>query len=359
MSHFLRNNLLKIEKYPLLFLGIIWVIVQWTLFLQYGFNTEFEGLKYQDDAQLLGDSFQIKTSRLFYALYPLIIVFFIKINLGVKAVFIFQLLVNLVSTYFFYKLSMRWFSNIYWAIFTTILLLFTVQIQMWNYFLFTESLFISGLIIYTYILFFADLSRVISIFKLGILFIALSFLRPTGILLLVPTILYFIYNRNRIKTIVIYTGIVFGLLIVGFNVVFSTGQFQEYVSMAWSNGWVIWGYDGFENILLEEGGWKAIKLIYYRIFYYLSMIRPYYSDSHNIIMTAFYPVYILALLGMFSPVKKYRSEIYFVIAIIAVFSLFSIFTFINWHGRFIAPILPFIILIAGFGFQNLVQKLQK
>lgn len=341
-----------------IFLGLLWVLVQVILYLYYGFVVDFEGLKYQDDAQQLLSSFSFNTERLFYSFYPIIISFFLKIKVGLKGVLFVQLLINAWATSRFYKLVESIFLNKYLANVLTAILILTFQIQIWNFHLYTESLFVSGIIIFSYYLLTQDLLITRNIIKLSLLLIILSFLRPTGILLLFPTITYlvFIYKSGvKIKYRII-PWIMAIILIIGANLIYSTGHFLNYTRTAYINSWVIWGYDGFGNMHSSIWILGFVKLVLYRILYYFSMLRPYYSNIHNLLAISFYPVYALSLIGIIPFWKKNRTSFLYVITTISFFSIFTILTFANWHGRFIVPILPFVILLSGAGMQYIFKN---
>jgi hypothetical protein len=328
------------------------------LYFHFGFVTDFEGLKYQSDADLIISSFELNPQRLFYSFYPFIIAIFLKLNIGIKGVMFFQLFVNAIATFRFYQIADKIFAQKGIATIITLFLILSFQVQMWNFHLYTESLFISGIIIYSYYLLNRSLNKMKNVLMLSFLFVILSFLRPTGVLLAIPTALYlFLHKANQDKlNRKIGVWILMVVLIVYANLQFSTGQFFSFVQKAYANSWVIWGYDGFDNMNSLSSISGFIELVAYRKLYYFSMLRPYYSGSHNLLEMSFYPIYLLAIIGLIPFWKNNRKDFTFVFSTIFIISVFSILTFINWHGRFIAPILPFFILISGFGIQFFLKK---
>jgi len=354
----LRKLFDVLTNYNYVLISLVWFIMQSILYFHFGFVTDLEGLKYQSDASLFISSFESNPQRLFYSFYPFIIAIFLKLNIGLKGVLFFQLFVNTIATFRFYQIADKIFVQKRIATVITLLLILSFQIQMWNFHLYTESLFISGIIIYSYYLLNRSLSNTKNILMLSFLFVVLSFLRPTGVLLAIPTAVYLFSHRANEGKMNRKIGIWFLMvaLIVYANLQFSTGQFFSFVQKAYANSWVIWGYDGFENINSLSSISGFIELLAYRKLYYFSMVRPYYSDSHNLLEMSFYPIYVLAIIGFIPFWKNNRKVFAFVFSTIVIISVFSILTFINWHGRFIAPILPFFILISGFGIQFLLKK---
>jgi len=178
-----------LKAYPLTVLFVLWSLVQFPLFFRYGFVTDFEGLKYQNDAHLLMEQFLINPQRVFYASYSIVVALLLEIGIGYYAVLIFQLIVNAWASYLFFKLLAKLLnSNV--ALITTAFLIVNVQLQMWNFHLFTESLFISSIIIYMYVVF-TFKYKVMDYIKLFLLLIFLSYLRPIGISLAIPAAFFF------------------------------------------------------------------------------------------------------------------------------------------------------------------------
>lgn len=344
-------------KYGMGFLAILWLIIQYALYSHYGFVTGFEGEKYYLNAKELIAGAPINRIIIFYYAYPILIAAFLKLGFSLKAMLILQLLVGAWATYRFYCLGRLLFPKIWIAVLSTAILIFTIQIQQWNFFLYTESLFTSGIIIYTYRLFKSNYFKISDFVVLGLLFIFLSFLRPNGIMLIFPTIAYFVYNRKRYKEIVnVFPLLLSFIVIITLNLLLSSGQLNDYFTKSLNHHWIIWGYNGFENVGYNNLYLEAVRLFLYRMLYFFSMQRPYYSDSHNMLMMTFYPVYLFSVLGFFSFIKRNKAVFAYTIIIILAFSSLAFLLFVNWHGRFIVPILPFFILISGYGISKFSKK---
>jgi len=353
------NVLSKIgQEYSFILLSLLWLIVQVLLLLNYGFITEFEGAKYQLIANEIISGTAINQELLFYSVYPIIISLFLKIGLGLKAMLILQLIVNAWATYRFLGISRMLFSKKWISIFTTSAFILTLQIQQWNFFLFTESLFVSGLIIYTYCILKFDYSNKFNSILLALLFIFLSFLRPIGLLLFIPTIAYFYLNRRNIKNIYSLIPLLLSVsLVFILNQLNNSTQLIYLIKESFSNSWVILGYNDLSIQLHQENTILfSFKLLLNRIYYFFSMQRPYYSLGHNIMVSAFYPIYGLALFGIKRFYKNNLSFFIFSLLFILSISSLSLLLYLNWHGRFIVPILPLFIFFSGYGVEYLFEK---
>lgn len=343
-----------IEKYSNFLLMLFWVGVQLTLYCYFGFVTGFEGAKYLEDAQIFNDTFEVNSFRVFYLAYPLIILFFLKLKIGLWGVLAMQLIVNALATYSFYLLTKLLYNSNIIQFLLTVSFIFCFQIQMWNFFLFTESFFTSGLIILTYLLMHGINSWKKSL-SISLLFITLSFIRPNGVLLILPIVAYYLFNiksiKNRLQLLPVFISII---VIFGANIFLNDSNLVDFVSMAWQNAWIIWGYDSGLDSLSDSTLLYGAKLIGYRLLYYFSMERPYFSDFHNILIISYYPIYLLSVFGIYPLYKKNLPFFTFLASLITIYSVFTVFTFINWHGRFIVPILPFFILLSGAGLSRFI-----
>ena len=322
-----------------------------------GFTTGFEGLKYQYDANLLLEYWQFNPERLFYSVYSLFVAFSIYVGIGLKGVMFLQILFNGYATYLFYKISVNLLKSESISFIIALLFILTPQIQMWNFYLYTESLFISLIVIYTYLLLTFNYKNGWHYVQLFFLLVLLSFLRPIGIGLTIPTILYLVYLwRSQYvptkKLIILLT--TFVVLHLG-NFFLNRDNFNEFFGVASERLWIIGAYSGYE-IEGNVGVGLYFKAIFNRSLYYFSMMRPYYSTLHNLLFVLFYPVYILAGVGFVKMFQTNRALLIYVIVIILMFASFTSLTYVNYHGRYITPILPFFILSAGFGIQLLANK---
>jgi len=348
----MKRIIQTLKAYPLTVLFVLWSLVQFLLFFRYGFVTDFEGLKYQNDAHLLMEQFLINPQRVFYASYSIVVALLLEIGIGYYAVLIFQLIVNAWASYLFFTLLAKLLnSNV--ALITTAFLIVNVQLQMWNFHLFTEALFISAIIIYMYVVFTFDY-KVLDYIKLFLLLIFLSYLRPIGISLAIPAVFFFgvkMQKEWRVNILVVML-LIAAVIIQFFIMLALRDNFSEFYSVATKKVWIIGAYNTVDDYRQLSFLPDFLKAIFLRFVYYFSMLRPYYSLSHNLSEVLFYPVYALSLYGVFGLYKNSPSRFFFIIVTIGIFSVFTILSHVNYHGRYISPILPMFLFIAAFGIEN-------
>jgi len=345
------------RKQYLIVLSLIWIIVQIIMFNIFGFKTGFEGMKYQEDAQQILNSFSFNPVRIFFSAYSLLIALFLKLNIGLKGVILLQVIYSYITVNLLFKLSEMLLGKPIFAFYTTLVFIITPQLQMWNMHLYTESIFINSLVVFSYFVFSfkgrnADYIKIIS------LLILLSFQRPIGIAASLPAIIYFLLQRkyyqiNTIK-IVSFLGLI---LIVHFSLtLLNLSNFDEFFFATKGQFSLIGGYNALqmpsENQVIPLVFFKAMI---YKTFYLFSMWRPYFSGLHNFVQIIFSIIYIPAIFGLYTMFKENKSAFYYFFLFAGGYSFLFVITYVNYHCRYVTSILPFIIIISGFGVKSMVN----
>jgi len=97
------------------------------------------------------------------------------------------------------------------------------------------------------------------------------------------------------------------------------------------------------------------KVSIYKIILFFTGWRPYYSFLHNLFILVFHiPIYLLFCI-YFLKFRKFDQFESFTIFYILLSSIFVGVTFVDWSGRFIMFILPFIIIYASKSLFNIFQ----
>jgi len=353
---------------PLVFLLPIWLIVQGILLNQYGIVTKGESVKYINEAVFWQEHYQFSQPKyIFYSVYIFIRLLALQTGAGIEGVYIFQLLINLYATFLFYKLSIRLFTRPVIAVTATTLLLICFPWQLWTTHLYTESVFISLAIIFTYFFFLPEKSKFLRIITI-ILFILLLFCRPTGMLFIpVITLWYFIKWWREKKWLLL--GVSSLVSLVGFILILNyamKGEGEFNFLKPFIEEHIICGVPqaANDNLKLPSDGNSTGGLLYYIVnnpthFFSLSlkkigaffgMTRSYFSTSHNLYLRLFfYPLYLLALAGVIIRGKMIRDFKVYACGIVIVFAISVALTCDDWLNRFIMPVLPYIILLATAG----------
>ncbi len=359
----------------LLLLVLLWIAVNAGIFMVKGIVTDFEAEKYISQARLvLKNGLPESDNYFLYSTTIYLIALSLKLRLGFGLVVCLQLIMNLISTLFFFRLCERLFKNSTLAFFATSVLLFNVFYQQYNTFLFTESLFYSLVVIYTSYLLLLKTFRLQQFIIITFLLLLLCVTRPTGILMLAATMIYAVFWLLRSMATYKKLLLILGSAIIFFfllNNLLGLGGTLDFM-LPFRNENIICGVDSNirTDVYVPEKGnslsgmfayivhnpAQVRKLAGLRSVAFFGMTRNYYSAIHNIYLVAFfYPLFVMAVVGSFRLVKKHKSAIIFLLSVVLFFWLTTMLTCDDWHNRFVLTLSPIFILLAFAAFIPLRQ----
>lgn len=355
---------------------LAWLAVQVGMLLYKGITTDIEAQVYINIANhlLTQGSYEAPKSA-FYSIPIWVIALCIKTGIGYWGVVAIQVLANGLATICFYKIC-RLLAGCGRAAFVSTLLLITfLPLQIWNTFLYTDSLFISLSIIFSY-----GLLRTKPDFAgiLWILFglVVLLLTRPLGILFVVPTFIYLLQLLIKppyalVKRLGII--IVSGLIVLFFvNMVYQHGggdldmmkpNIEEHIIC------FVLTAQPAANLALAKDGGPLYQLVYYisnnpthfiglfvkRLWAFINLSRPYYSTAHNLLLyAAMLPIYLFALLGFIK--RKKKSGHLYLLLLILVYAAAIALQCDDYHSRFVMVVVPYVLYLAGVGVVGLVKK---
>ena len=360
----------------------------WLLFiLFYIFNSELikagelDGfVKYGNDSstylfyanQLTNFNFSnLDIAKLSYIIL-IAVVMFLKLNL--TTVIILQFLSTIISSFCLYLMGKKMFSKWVGLICISFFLTY-LPIQLRNFYLLTEMLFINFSIILTYFVFFKKEKK----FFILLITIFVLFLRPQSFLILLSIALsIFVFsksNKNYSLSLKLFALFSFSFLLL---ILTHIGINNYNLIDSFSKG-IIWGYSFETNSLcykecisdltnpsiyeknifglllyVKDNFFILTKVSIYKIILYFSGWRPYYSFAHNVFILCFHiPIYFLFCV-YFLRLKKFDQLEIFTLLYVLISAIFIGVTFADWSGRFIMYILPFIIIYASKSLFNLL-----
>lgn len=305
-----------------------------------------------------------------YLGYTFYIAIFQYFSLDLSFVVLSQILLTFFSSLCIYKISKK-FSSEKGAIFATSLYLFYLPLQMWNFYILTESIFISISIFIVYFFVFFDKKNFLLIFFLIIFYISL---RPHGIII-IPSILLSLliwsYFKNKLKIFYLLVTISITLMIP--TIYFLNFYFTnlEIIKNIVNRG-IIWSYNDENNylsynietinnndllsflIFIKNNLYTFSVGFLKKIWFFIFRVRPYYSEFHNYYIIFLNLIYLpAAILGIFKMIKKNQLGIFLMISLIILFTLGTGLSWADWDSRFSLYILPFIFIFSGIGINNI------
>jgi hypothetical protein len=310
----------------------------------------------------------IDSSKYVFYFIPICIIFIcLSLHIGFSAVVIIQLLCNALATMALYKTANTVFNNKPQSVFATLLFITFIPIQYWNSFLYTESLFYSLCIFFMYsFVVLPPAKKATHVIRL-IIVLALLFTRPLGILFLPVAAWYYLSQSNLLsitKWLVAIAACAIALVLVNF--LYQGGADMDIV-MPQKQGFIIcYGCSitqaGLQTIttgnplnnlvyfIVHNPGY-FLQLAFYRLLYFFTLYRPYYSLLHNAYLIACMVfLYGFAVISAFSTklIKTVPFKHIF-LPLLVIFCVGVMLQCDDFNSRFVMPLFPWIILLAANG----------
>ena len=351
-------------------------------------SKEIKAMNFIDGYLLGGDSnryikgaekllnYELPTGKgLSYLGYIFFISIFKYFDLNLTYVVIFQIFLTFLSSLCLYKITEK-LSSCYGGLFSLSLYLFYFPLQIRNFYILTETVFICSIIFLIYFLLFFKKNNLIIIIFL-VFFIIL--IRPHGIILIpslfLALILWFYSNKKKL----FYLSIIFfitlcypSLLLINFYLE------NEKILFKLLNYGIIYGYNNENNylnfneplnnkndilsllIFIKENSYNFIISFYKKIWFFLIRARPFYSDIHNLYLIIFNVIlYPLVIYGYLKNDLKKKISINFMYFFVIFSTISAGLSFADWSGRFVLYIFPIFFIFAGIGFSYTLELIFK
>lgn len=374
----------------LYFIYFVWIV----FILSYFFLSEFvkaggleNGVKYGTDThfylnevnKILSGKASILDFKSKFG-FILFLIPFVHFDIPFINIVFIQLILTAVSALCLFKITSKFFCKAS-AVICVALFLFYFPIQIRNFYILTEMLFIDIAIIISYLIVFYK--RVYLPLILLLISILIS-LRPNGILylfsILLCSIFYFIKFKRYFYLVVYFIFCVI-FLVPTINLLNSYLVDLNLIDGI-SNKGIVWGWsfvdnrpcrisclgvelinDNYQNNIIDifkfilKNFINFFNIFLLKVFWLLVRIRPYYSDLHNYYIVVFNLLFYLGFIYGF--IK--RPKQIFSINVIMSFILLSIIlvglTFADWSGRFSLYFLPLIMIFSSYGILIFLRKL--
>jgi hypothetical protein len=354
--------------------AVIYFLVSGIILYQHGIQLGGEAEKYIDNANRILHRQELRNGffGIFYFSYSLIVSFFINFSINLVFVAVLQVLLSFIAALSIYRLLLLTLQNrsVSFLFFCAYLLCYPVQ--KWNFFLYSESIHTSFLVIAVY-LFYKAISgnKTGQWIASGLAGLAVLFSRPVGIIFLVSTVLVLIIwlyksNKNVGASILalIFTGAIIGLLnspVTTFINPDSVKRMEIICQVPETNADSSYRefnhaglYKVYTVIKDEVGVGKFMQAGIRKLGFFFGQYRGYYSWQNNLLLLLFCIFYPFALVGIFSqPAAKYFYIKWLSVFYVGFTSITIFFTCDDWANRFISPVFPFILLLAAGSYEPL------
>ncbi len=310
-----------------------------------------------------------------YSSYSLTIALVIAITGSASYIVVVQVLLSLVAMLALYKLGNEVSKQYKAGFIACIMYLFFFKLQQWNYFIYAESLAISGAIIV--LCFLVKAKKMLPVMLTAVVLCYVVFLRPNGLGVLVASFMYLIAHtyqkRQLIKQQLVIGSATFIIMILYISNRMLATEVASFID-SYSRGELVYpnhtlGFKPDQNLtkpspenppLLQlllfavQNSWYFLQLCMLKLVLFIFHVKPYFSIFHNIYLLLFLPVVYLyfcsALKIVPLPVAAFALTVFTLQA--AIVSISSE----NWDGRFLLPVLPPVFLVAAIGLKSYLNK---
>ncbi|MEP6675115.1 MAG: hypothetical protein ABJA78_08165 [Ferruginibacter sp.] len=350
-----------------------WLLLQIFLIYHYSIVTNLEAAVYIDIAKyFLANGHYPSGNFIFYSTQIMLDAFCMKTGIGFWPVMLLQIILNGFSIILFYRLINKFSGSKTIAFVYTLAFLAMFYYQLYNVSLYTESIYFSLGIIFTYFLFTCNQIsfKNILIIIAGLLLLIVT--RPTGIFYFPAAFVFLVIKFYRKKTMIILCC----SLLIGFtafyfllNFALGSGGALDFL-LPNLNETIICGIPTLNppHQIALNGNHNSVAGLWYfitnypRIFFPLAgrrlltfagIYRNYYSALHNIFAcTYFFTAYFLILLSLKKLLSTFFAETMFILTIILLYCAAVAVSCDEWHNRFILGLLPFLLLMSAAFFKK-------
>lgn len=363
----------------LILLASLWVITNLVLFLHKGIVTGYEAEKYITNADHLLQTGHLLNGQFRYYFTEIILIALAKQSGTFPYLpLLIQLSLNAYATLCFYKLLFQLHRN-WTAVAGTALLIIMVYYQEYNFYLFTESIYFSGLTICLYALQQAAWRQKPWMLLLPIFLIWMVFTRPVGIFLIPAAVVFFLLKPNtgiskRLSWIC--GGIAVALFALLVNTIMDAGGAFNFLT-PFSSGQILCGVpttvpafslpagtnpnslQGLAQMIAQQPRFFT-QMTAQRLLSFWGLTRSFYAPAHNLFIAFyFYSLYLLSIWGVRKWQRPDHPILGFIITLLLLTSLAAVLSCDDWHNRFILPLLSLLIIMASFAARPLASKVSQ
>ncbi|WP_460891242.1 hypothetical protein [Rufibacter soli] len=308
--------------------------------------------------------------------YTVLIAAALKLGTPFIYIVVFQILLSFLAVVFIYKTIYSLTNNYFCAFMAALLLASCQDIQQWNYYLLTESVFTSVLVACAYIV---TCLKGKARWLLTPLVIYASILRPNGFIIVASIFIFYFYLAYLKADKYHRRNLELGLLIMGAFLLLIANQLLSPFTIVetYARGEIIYGSPEYkiappatlkmppkEALALQkivlffwENPVFALQQFFAKGLVFLAFIKPYFSLAHKVIIAlTVYPCYFLIFQAF--TLRTTRPYSLMFVSVIILQTLIVMATSEDWDCRFITPILPFVFMLGTLGLSQVLLKYQ-
>lgn len=375
-------ELLKKYKFECL-LVVLSILLNATLFYLFHIKIVNDSHRYLEYATNLQSGFYFDPHNFWYFGY----VFFLYVFQSLGVVIFAQHLLSVVAIVYLFKLYLKIDNHKVRAFLAGLVFLFFYEINLWNNYILTESIYVS----FTIFLFYSLLSflekenkNMFDYFLPVCIVVFTCMIKPTGITFLfmfflfgyyklklkwslkIAWVLVFLVSAYFLANRMLHTYILIENYQLG-EIVYNVSEFlpntkSNFLQISVPSNLVIPNLDlkPVDRLVLfvYHNPVFFLKLFSLKFFFTLVQIRTYWSNFHNVYnVMILIPLYV----GVFWALLKstLHSDFRLLSTFFLLIYLFIMgLTSVDWDGRFLMPLMPVLIVLGVFGLKDLHSKIK-
>ena len=367
MQDFLSHSIFSSERRMNRLLLLLFVLIQLVLWLALGIETGLEAEKYVDQGRILFETGSLTEAKYFFYLPVIVLVWCCHVlHIPVEWVVLVQVALSGMAQWYFHRLVTA-LSGKRAGLIASVLLLFFFPLQSWNFFLYSDSIFISLSMIYAWMIYrYAHRSATGNLYVLGML-VLLVLSRPHGLLFVPPTLLYFLIAapNNRVRVLLGLCGVLMlATMYLFMNRIFTGGEDMDALKPFVEEHIICFVPQKPEgaSLNLQHTSSPVNDLMYYvihnplhflrllllRLYSFFNLTRPFYSLSHNLYLLLYMiPLYFFGIWGMIRAWRIHRPFIWYAGLLLILYPLGATFQCDDWHSRFTMIVIPLFVYFAA------------
>lgn len=357
-------------------LGGVFVLVHLLLFLRFGIETGLEAEKYIEQGTRLWQGESLGEQKYWFYAPVILLVWMVKsMGLPLSIVCIIQVLLSAFSQFCFYNVMKR-IAGANLALCGSLLLLFFIPYQLWNLFLYSDSIFQSLVLLLGCSIYYSLHNRRLLFQLLPYILLAVVFFsRPNGMFLIPPFVIFLLFQQKPIvqKLFAAFISLAFIILAaVCANYIFANGNDMN-ILLPYIEEHIICFVptrDATAALDLSQTGnaladfWyyvshnslHFIKMVTLRLGSIFNLSRPYYGTGHNIYLLGYsLMVYVLAIAGIQRFMRWKTGMGPFIFSLLLLYPLAISLQCDDWHSRFVMILFPYLCFLAASGIKTITK----
>jgi 4-amino-4-deoxy-L-arabinose transferase-like glycosyltransferase len=348
----------------LVFLAIASLVVNLLCLKEWGIRHGADTQRYLQGAENLLASHPLQDKQSSYLGYVAVVGVCRALAIGERGVVAFQIVVAALATLAVYELGRR-LSGSLAGVLAAAFFVINVDLARWHVYLLTDSLYMSLVLLTTWMIARAPRSAMWWYVGAGLMVLFTGFVRPNGWLFVPIALIYWIAQTSMTRRLKWSAAVAVLLTFAGsltFIGAFRNAIELERPDLSLREGVVVWNFPGWRRSMPPEPDmqaglvgsirygarhpWATGRLAATRVAVELAHARPFYSAAHNaailIILALVYPLVVLGFL-------RYRRQplTLLIAAVIGSDLLVVAGTFADWDGRFLLHTFPLMGVLAA------------